>query len=146
MRHALSALAPTPIAPPVSTAIACIQVGATCLPTASGPPFSLRKDCTVPSTSRITARRVHALIGDDLARLERLLNGDLCPLLELSVVEVVEQVDRPDVRDGDHASTRYWWISETAIEPSPTALATRLIERARTSPATNTPGTVVSSR
>ena len=40
-----------------------------------------------------------------------------------------------------HASTRYWWISETAIEPSPTALATRLNERARTSPATNTPGT-----
>ena len=37
-------------------------------------------------------------------------------------------------------------MSETAIEPSPTALATRLIERARTSPATNTPGTVVSSR
>jgi hypothetical protein len=28
---------------------------------------------------------------------------------------------------------RYWWISETAIEPSPTALATRLIKRARTS-------------
>ena len=37
-------------------------------------------------------------------------------------------------------------MSETAIEPSPTALATRLIERARTSPATNTPGTLVSSR
>ena len=30
--------------------------------------------------------------------------------------------------------------------PAPTALATRLIERARTSPATNTPGTLVSSR
>ena len=41
---------------------------------------------------------------------------------------------------------RYWWTSDTAIEPSPTALATRLIERARTSPATNTPGTLVSSR
>ena len=37
-------------------------------------------------------------------------------------------------------------MSETAIEPSPTALATRLIERARTSPATKTPGTLVSSR
>ena len=34
----------------------------------------------------------------------------------------------------------------TLIEPSPTALATRLIERWRTSPATNTPGSVVSSR
>ena len=44
-----------------------------------------------------------------------------------------------------HAA-RYSWISDTAIEPSPTALATRLIERARTSPATNTPGTLVSSR
>lgn len=31
-------------------------------------------------------------------------------------------------------------MSETAIDPSPTALATRLIERVRTSPATNTPG------
>src|SRR3954451_5178873 len=37
-------------------------------------------------------------------------------------------------------------MSETAIEPSPTALATRLIDRARASPATNTPGTLVSSR
>ena len=36
-------------------------------------------------------------------------------------------------------------MSETAIEPSPTALATRLTERARTSPATNTPGTLVLS-
>ena len=36
-------------------------------------------------------------------------------------------------------------MSETAIDPSPTALATRLIERARTSPATKTPGTLVSS-
>ncbi len=62
------------------------------------------------------------------------------------VVEVVEQVDgcaasaRVNAALG-HASTRYSWISDTAIEPSPTALATRLIERARTSPATNTPGT-----
>ena len=46
---------------------------------------------------------------------------------------------------GAHAFARYWWISETAIEPSPTALATRLIERARTSPATKIPGTLVSS-
>ena len=42
-------------------------------------------------------------------------------------------------------SARYSWMSDTAIEPSPTALATRLIERARTSPATKTPGTLVSS-
>src|SRR5262245_29402705 len=72
------------------------------------------------------------------------LLGHLRPVGE--VLHAVEEVDRPQVGGGDHASARYWWMSETAIEPSPTALATRLIERARTSPATNTPGTVVSSR
>ena len=86
--------------------------------------------------------------------------GERDPLGELGVVEAVEQVDPAKLGERDrrvahrrpvlpargaHASTRYSWISETAIEPSPTALATRLIERARTSPATNTPGTVVSS-
>ena len=76
--------------------------------------------------------------------------GDADPLLELVVAEVVEEVDRPQVgerdRAGGHVSTRYSWMSDTAIEPSPTALATRLIDRARTSPATKTPGTVVSRR
>src|SRR5262249_22765313 len=81
----------------------------------------------------------------DLVRL-----GRRGPDAELVVVEAVEQVDGAQVGGGEvrgrHACARYSWISETAIEPSPTALATRLIERARTSPATNTPGTVVSSR
>ena len=40
---------------------------------------------------------------------------------------------------------RYWCTSWTAIEPSPTAPATRLIDWWRTSPATNTPGRLVSS-
>jgi hypothetical protein len=90
------------------------------------------------------------LLGDDLAggHVEGLRCG--APALELGVVEVVEEVDAPEVvqRDGDfrgHAAARYSWMSDTAIEPSPTAEATRLIERARTSPATNTPGTLVSS-
>ena len=36
-------------------------------------------------------------------------------------------------------------MSATAIAPSPTAPATRLIEPCRMSPATNTPGTLASS-
>src|SRR4051794_41916466 len=76
--------------------------------------------------------------------------GDGDDLGERVVVEVVEEIDPAQVGELDgrrgHASPRYWWMSETAIEPSPTALATRLIERARTSPATKMPGTVVSSR
>ena len=69
---------------------------------------------------------------------------DLGPRVELLVGQLLEQVHAPQFGLNGH-SARYSWISETAIEPSPTALATRLIERARTSPATNTPGTVVSS-
>ncbi len=37
-------------------------------------------------------------------------------------------------------------MKDTAVEPSPTAEATRFIERWRTSPTANTPGTLVSSR
>ncbi len=92
------------------------------------------------------------LLEDDIPDFGVAPLGSRRPLGELGVVEVVEQVDRPEVGDGDrccvcraHASARYWWTSDTAIDPSPTALATRLIERARTSPATNTPGTLVSS-
>jgi hypothetical protein len=39
-----------------------------------------------------------------------------------------------------------WWTNEIAIEPSPTADATRLTFPPRTSPAANTPGRLVSSR
>src|SRR3954451_4159448 len=44
------------------------------------------------------------------------------------------------------ASATSWWTSWIAIEPSPTADATRFTEAWRTSPAANTPGTLVSSR
>src|SRR5277367_6498775 len=43
-----------------------------------------------------------------------------------------------------HDSARYRCTNITAIDPSPTAAATRLAESARTSPATKTPGTLVS--
>ena len=53
----------------------------------------------------------------------------------------------PDPANRDYpASARYWWISLTAMAPSPTAEATRLIEPARASPAAKTPGTLVSRR
>ena len=96
-------------------------------------------------------RRRLALLGERSRRARATARAAAAAqLLELGVVEVVEEVDRPQIGDvtrrvltprpGTGGS------SETAIEPSPTALATRLIERARTSPATNTPGTLVSSR
>src|SRR6185295_8017868 len=89
-----------------------------------------------------------ALLGDHGAGGVVVGLRDRGPFGELGVVEIVEQVDRAQIGDGvlAHVSERYWWTRDTAIEPSPTALATRLIERERTSPATNTPGTLVSSR
>src|SRR3954454_24147628 len=92
----------------------------------------------------VQAPRSVALLDHRLAFLERVLLGRLAPALELGVVDAVEEVDPPQLVDR-HGAARYSWISDTAIEPSPTALATRLIERERTSPATNTPGTLVSS-
>src|SRR5256885_653060 len=41
---------------------------------------------------------------------------------------------------------RCWWTNCTAIDPSPTAAAHRLLEPDRTSPAAKMPGTLVSSR
>src|SRR3954453_1940758 len=70
--------------------------------------------------------------------------GDGDDLGERVVVEVVEEIDPAQVGELDgrrgHASPRYWWMSETAIEPSPTALATRVIERGRAAPAAEGPG------
>ena len=43
-----------------------------------------------------------------------------------------------------YSPSRYRCTSITAIAPSPTADATRLAESERASPATNTPGTLVS--
>src|SRR5262249_41133265 len=39
-----------------------------------------------------------------------------------------------------------WWTNDTAIDPSPTADATRLMLPPRASPTANTPGRLVSSR
>ena len=87
------------------------------------------------------------LLGHHGAGGDLVHHGGIAPDPQLLVSELGEQVHRPQLGDRGmaHASARYSWIRETAIEPSPTALATRLIERARTSPATNTPGTLVSS-
>src|ERR1044072_6633247 len=46
----------------------------------------------------------------------------------------------------DHIDLRYSCTNFTAIAPSPTAEATRLIDLARTSPAANTPARLVSKR
>ncbi len=56
----------------------------------------------------------------------------------------------PDESAGGQSATAVWsarkrWTSSTAIAPSPTAAATRLVEPRRTSPAANTPGRDVSS-
>jgi hypothetical protein len=48
------------------------------------------------------------------------------------------------VRSADQVP-KYSWIWRMAIDPSPTADATRLTEPLRTSPAANTPGRLVSS-
>src|SRR5437016_7485864 len=45
-----------------------------------------------------------------------------------------------------HIVFKYSWTNWTAIDPSPTAEATRLTEPERTSPAANTPGRLVSNR
>ena len=99
---------------------------------------------------QLDARHQLVLLGDHRARLDVAHRRDRDPLGELRRRRARRTGRRSAARPRSgrtaHGSTRYWWISETAIEPSPTALATRLIERARTSPATNTPGTLVSSR
>jgi hypothetical protein len=46
----------------------------------------------------------------------------------------------------DHSACKYSCISWIAVAPSPTADATRLTERWRTSPAANTPGMLVSKK
>ena len=68
---------------------------------------------------------------------------------ELLVAEAGQDRDLAQAVGGHRAPTarppRYWCTSWTAIDPSPTADATRLIDWSRTSPATNTPGRLVSS-
>src|SRR5712692_7153317 len=72
--------------------------------------------------------------------------------LQIVVGEFFKQRNLPQVGDVIHVIghgyrlPRYWWMNWTAIEPSPTADATRFTERQRTSPATKMPGTLASSR
>ena len=148
--HGTSADIRTASGPRVRTAMAPTHVGATWRPTGSVRPSVTITVCASPSSRHERPEHVDALLGQQLAGLEVMALRDGRPLGQLGVVEVVEQVDGTQVGDGDagrgaHAWARYSWMSETAIDPSPTALATRLIERARTSPATKTPGTLVSS-
>jgi hypothetical protein len=51
---------------------------------------------------------------------------------------------RPPHTRRSPALARYWWTNLTAMDPSPTAEATRLIEPLRASPAANTPGRLAS--
>ena len=69
--------------------------------------------------------------------------------VQLLVVEFLEQEQRAKFVDAagqalGHSFSKYRWTSMTAIAPSPTADATRLADSARASPATNTPGMLVS--
>ena len=137
----------TPSVPPVSTAMAPIQVGACWRPTGSVRSPSTSTFCTSPSSRSIRPGTSTPCSNTSTSGPYSSTRATADPLGELLVVKVVEEVDSAQLveRDRAHAIARYWWISETAIEPSPTALATRLIERARTSPATKIPGTLVSS-
>src|SRR5690349_4787846 len=68
----------------------------------------------------------------------QLVNGDLVEMGADGVGHVTSST--AGVRE------RWAWTNWTAIAPSPTAVAQRLVEPERTSPAANTPGTSVSSR
>ena len=149
---AVSACMRTPSGPPVSTAIAPIQVGAALAADRLGAvALDEQRLRRRPRAAAARPAASLALLGEHVARLERrAARRPATHSASCVVVEVVEQVDRPQVGERDGAALMRrpgtGGSSETAIEPSPTALATRLIERARTSPATNTPGTLVSSR
>ena len=141
-----SAAMRTASGPRVRTAMAPIQVGADLAPDRLGAAVvDDRRSAPRPRAGRraratSTPCSASSSPGSKRSRCATAAHSASCV-----VVEVVEEVDRAQVGDGDrgrgaHAWARYSWMSETAIEPSPTALATRLIERARTSPATKTPG------
>ena len=91
--------------------------------------------------------RLIAAAEDVLADVVRPLGAVACELLEPLVRQVGEYGDPAELAglQGRHESLRYLCTSSTAIEPSPTAEATRLIDWSRTSPAAKTPGMLVSS-
>ena len=86
-----------------------------------------------------------ALDGDRVANLERSLDAARRECGQRLVVDALEQVEVGQQLDHS-APARYSCTKLTAIDPSPTAEATRFIDWLRTSPATNRPGMVVSSR
>ena len=91
-----------------------------------------------------------ALADDDFAggESERLASLDTRTIVIGQVRKERQPSERIERRCGvrSHTRSRYWWINSMAIEPSPTAEATRLIEPWRTSPAAKMPGTFVSSK
>ena len=104
------------------------------------------------------ARPLDPALDDDHEALVRAALGEqqladaqvlLAPLRgerrEHVVVDALEEVELLEHLDHT-AAARYSCTKCTAIEPSPTAEATRFIDSLRTSPATNTPGMLVSSR
>ena len=139
-------------APPVSTAIAPIQVGACWRPDRLGAPVARRAAparrpraaAAGPAAARPARRAARPARRPRSARRRDPLRRAASSSRSSNRSTRAQVGERHGAalmrRPGTGGS------SETAIEPSPTALATRLIERARTSPATNTPGTLVSSR
>src|SRR5215831_7924774 len=66
--------------------------------------------------------------------------------LAFRFLTVLMAVGHYEIFDCLHYSASARWTNETAIDPSPTADATRLTLPQRTSPTANTPGSEVSSR
>src|SRR5712691_8028912 len=89
-----------------------------------------------PEVQPLAARPQAVLAAVD--RRRQLANGDLVEVGAYSVAHVTSST--AGVRE------RWAWTNCTAIAPSPTAVAQRLVEPERTSPAANTPGISVSSR
>ena len=116
-------------------------------PTTTSTPLMQRDHSTAPSSEH--EKRLDRLALDEQRRRRprgapRRLGRERRPA---SVVDAVEQVEsRAAGRRSSGRAARYSCTKLTAIEPSPTAEATRFIDWLRTSPATNTPGRLVSSR
>ena len=89
-----------------------------------------------PEVQPLAARPQAVLAALDGRR--QLADGDLVEVGADGVAHVTSST--AGVRE------RWAWTNWTAIAPSPTAVAQRLVEPERTSPAANTPGTSVSSR
>src|SRR6267154_4386272 len=89
-----------------------------------------------PEVQPLAARPQAVLAAVD--RRRQLANRDLIEVGAHSVAHVTSST--AGVRE------RWAWTNWTAIAPSPTAVAQRLVDPERTSPAANTPGMSVSSR